>query len=138
MTLISLNNEQLVAELIPDSIVNPKQLGAKGDEINDDTIYINKALEYKNVFISDGIYLINSDAIMPQSNSNIKLSNNALLKMIPNNKTNYQIIKISNKTNIVLEGGTLEGDKETHLATTGAFGMGIQIDNNSSNITIKI
>ena len=52
-------NEQLVAELIIDEPLNVKQLGAYGDNIHDDTLYIRKAVELSNnIFVPSGHYIL--------------------------------------------------------------------------------
>ena len=60
--IIFLDNSVVVAEIIPyNDMVNIKQFGAKGDNIQDDTNYIQNALNYnKNVFIPSGTYKITS------------------------------------------------------------------------------
>lgn len=44
--IIQLQNENLVAELIPDYPINPNQFGCYGDLINDDSIGLQKAINY--------------------------------------------------------------------------------------------
>ena len=46
MFIIPLNNENLIAELIVDENVNVMQLGAYGNDNNDDTLIFNKAYEF--------------------------------------------------------------------------------------------
>lgn len=129
----------LKAKLIIENFVNVRQMGAKGDGTTDDTAKIQLAFnKYKNIFISDGTYMINAEtSVFPKSNSYIKLSGNATLKAITNSRESYDIIKFDNVSNIIFEGGTVEGDRETHTGSSGEWGMGIAIRNSSENINIK-
>ena len=135
-TLIAINNT-LVAELIIEKEMNVKQFGAKGDGSTDDTSSIQKCLDNcKNILIENGTYLVNTDtSLFPKSNSNITLIN-ATLKAIPNSLDNYAILRLNNVENVLVEGGTLEGDRLTHTATTGEWGHCISI-RNSNNITLR-
>ena len=63
--LIPMNNENLVAELIIKNIINVKQFGAYGNDINNDTTAIQKAFNKANelkvpVYIPSGIYKIST------------------------------------------------------------------------------
>ena len=64
MTLISLDDDSLVAQLVFDDIsINPIQLGAYGDGIHDDSIYFQKAIDiastsYLRVEVDDKDYVI--------------------------------------------------------------------------------
>lgn len=71
--------DNLVAELITNNEINIKQFGAKGDGVNDDTIYFKNAIEYVKELkkksyclnINPGIYSISSTIDLPMY---IKLS----------------------------------------------------------------
>ena len=68
-TLIALYDVNLIAELVKDPVINIKQFGAVGDGVTDDTVAIQKALNYmrkfpredediSELYIPDGSYLI--------------------------------------------------------------------------------
>ena len=138
ITLIALNDPTLVAELIKQDIMNVKQFGAKGDGETDDSVSIQKALNYNNnIIIKDGIYMIDSvnHNLAPIDNSYIKLVNSTL-KAITNNSDNYAIMRLYQVENVIIEGGIFEGDRETHTAETGEWGHCIII-RESENITLK-
>ena len=138
ITLIALSDNNLVAELIIQNEMSVRSFGAKGDGETNDTASIQKAFDNcKNIIINNGTYMIDTSVnVKPKSNSNIKLIN-ATLKAIASNNANYEIVYFDDVDNIVLEGGIIQGDKETHTGETGEWGHCIRIDNGSSNITIK-
>lgn len=138
ITLIALDDDTLVAELLYKDTMNVKQFGAKGDGETDDTAYIQKALNNcKNIIINNGTYMVDAETgILPKSNSNIKLVN-ATIKAIDNNLTNYNVILFDDVDNIILSGGIISGDKDTHTGDSGEWGHCISIKNGSSNIIIK-
>lgn len=73
MTIIPLANENLIAELVYNSTVNIKQLGAKGNGTNDDSDYLIKALSICNTVIFDkGTYLINKPININKDNITLK------------------------------------------------------------------
>ena len=119
--------------------INVDQFGAKGDGITDDTEAIQKAINSAStIFFSSKTYMINAEtSLYPQNSSHIILNNNTILKVIPNSNSNYEIFDIKGKDNVIIEGGILEGDKDTHLGSDGQWGMGISINGNSENILIK-
>ena len=61
MFIIALSNPELIGELIIQDQINVKTLGAKGDGIQNDTSYIQAALDKtNNVYIPNGTYLIDT------------------------------------------------------------------------------
>lgn len=72
-SLIAMENEQLVAELI-DLKINVKQFGAYGDDEHDDTESFKKAIDYINkvnlttIYIPIGTYIINDTLILKSDN----------------------------------------------------------------------
>lgn len=139
ITLIALNDENLVAELILQETMNVRQFGATGDGETDDTAHIQKALDtVGNVTVPDGLYMVNAlTNIMMNTNNTLKLSENATLKAITNSSNVYAVIKIDNVDNVKIEGGTIAGERETHTGETGEWGHCISIINGSQNVIIK-
>jgi hypothetical protein len=124
---------------VTNSIANVKQLGAKGNGITDDTAAIQNALNlYDNIFIPEGVYMINVDSsLKPKSNQTITMSENAVLKAIPSSKGYSAVIRISEESNVTVTGGKIIGERNDHIGTTGTWGMGVTILNGASNIAIS-
>lgn len=55
------------------------------------------------------------------------MSKAATLKALPNNKDNSGIIRIEQVSDVIVTGGTLEGERKQHQGTTGEWGMGLEI-----------
>jgi Endopolygalacturonase len=144
MTVVVPKTNVVVPAPTPDPIpqVNVKNYGAQGDGISDDTAAIQKAIDYGSsnaigtVYIPDGIYVINPDvSVRLRSNIKLTLASNATLKAKPTSSGGYNIILIQNVTNISIVGGSIIGERDAHLGTTGDHGMGIGIYD-SSYVTI--
>ena len=93
---------------------------------------------HKNILIKDGTYeieLINDRGVKPQDGSTITFAKGAKIKVKPNRHAHYCVIDLRDRKNIVIKNPNLEGDKYTHLGTTGQWGHGINIVD-CSNITI--
>jgi hypothetical protein len=123
--------------------VNVKDFGAKGDASTDDTRAIQKAIDYaysqglRNVYIPDGVYLINPDvSVRLKNNISLELSGNAVLKAKSSSEGYYNIVLVLEATNVEIIGGKIMGDREIHNGTSGEWGAGIGILG-SSNVYIS-
>ena len=139
MTLIALDDNTLVAELMSQVRMNVRQFGAKGDGSTDDTAKIQKAFDFcPTIEIPSGTYMIDAvTSLLPNSNNQIYLDEDAILKAIPNNQTHYAVIKLDDVDNVIIKGGIVEGERNDHLAETGEWGFCISIINGSSNIKLN-
>lgn len=103
ITLIALNNPDLVAELLYNDI-NVKQFGAKGDGVTDDTASINLALSKgKNVIFPKGEYVTSSEITITSENIIIR-GNGATIKPI-----HYFDCFNVNGNNIVIDSLNIDG-----------------------------
>ena len=94
-------------KLVPGTLgfVTPQMYGAKADGVTDDTMAFQEALLSSHyVYVPSGTYIINGDnsgwghltegGIMPQSDSNIIMSNNAILKAKTNSNGFYNVLNL--------------------------------------------
>lgn len=138
MTLIDLYDNTLIAELVKTDIMNVKQFGAVGDENHDDTLNIQTALNNcASLIVPTGTYMVNAvTRINLNTGNKLTLDNDATIKAITNDSTNYEILYINNATDVEISGGTIEGDRLTHTGETGEWGHCIKVHNSSDNVYI--
>ena len=114
-------------------VINVIDKGATGNGSTNDTAAIQAAVDQVagtggTVFVPDGTYMI--DAITHvnlKSNMTLSMSSKAVLKAIPNNQENYRIVSIRGASNVNVIGGTLQGERNEHIGTTGEWGFGIEV-----------
>ena len=107
---------------------------------------------YTNIKIPAGHYLIGKhgndiyqQGIELPSNISLILDQEAILEMNTNDKWNYCALAIRNAVNISISGGTIIGDRETHIYTPRKHdkkndhdeGHLICIENTSQNISVE-
>lgn len=111
---------------------------AKFIENTDITSYVNQLIkQQKVVSIPAGTYKIDANkSIIPKNGSEIKLDPRTKLTVIPTKHGSYRVFQIKNVKNVKVSGGSLIGDKYTHLGNVGEWGMGIEI-RDSQNISIS-
>ena len=112
----------------------PKNYSKRGNV--DYTSYIQNALDKeKRIIMPNFPILVNAGGLSVHSNTSIIFQTNSNIIIQPNNKTNYGIINIINKSNVNLYNVRVTGDKYKHLGNTGEWGMGLNIIG-SKNIEI--
>lgn len=134
----TINKLMLNSNIIP--IAQPlSDFGVTGDGVTDDTAAIQAALDVLDyVYFPDGTYMIDADeSLFPRSNQTIVLSNNAVLKAMPNASDSYAVIRVWECDNVSISGGKIIGERNEHTEIDGEWGMGIQVHNNSTNISIR-
>ena len=94
---------------------------------------------YNTVIIEHGTYNVSVKSQLDYAiglNSNTRFILHGTISLAPNNFESYDVLKISDSSNVVVEGtGSIIGDKSTHTGTTGEWGVGVEILN-SKNIKI--
>ena len=95
LDLIALQNATLVAELVNSQIVNVKQYGAKGNNVNDDIDSIQLAVSKnggKTIFLPSGIYLISKPIDILANNTKLvgEGYQGTQIKKTTTNASNYQ------------------------------------------------
>lgn len=125
--------------ILSNNIIEVTRFGASGTDNLDDTLSIQNAIDsvqsIGTVIIPPGLYFIDATSGI-KLKSNITLLNKGTLQALPNSLPNSRIIMIRDSKNVNIIGGELIGERESHIGTSGEWGMGIQIMS-SSNILIK-
>ncbi|MCX4324174.1 MAG: Ig-like domain-containing protein, partial [Lachnospiraceae bacterium] len=114
----------------------------------DDTPKINQLLrnwewnpnKYDYMYIPEGIYHIDAvsefGGIVLTDNQTLIMSPEAQLFAIGNNQENSQIIWAFGRNNVVISGGKLVGERNSHIGNRGEWGHGIRISG-CTNVYIK-
>lgn len=139
--------QDLSANVLSSSqFVTPQDFGAQGDGETDDTQAINDALaDGSPLYIPEGTYMIdavssdtnNTDGgISVPSGAKIVMHPEAILKAIPNDSNTYNVLRLTNVSNVYIEGGQIQGERDDHETGTGEHGMGLAI-RGGSDISVK-
>lgn len=132
----------LATSYISQTALNVKQppFNAVGDGVTDDTVAINKALALGGeIYIPEGVYMINvhgDHQLILRSNTVLTLHPKAVLKAIPNNYGSYNVLQIYSVENVLVQGGTIQGERNEHTGVIGEWGHGVNISQ-SKNIRLK-
>ncbi|MCK9640836.1 MAG: right-handed parallel beta-helix repeat-containing protein [Prolixibacteraceae bacterium] len=135
LTITMNGNKHITANFtaINGQVVNVRNTGAKGDGVTDDTAALQSAVDQVagtggTVSVPAGTYMINALVFLKlKSNMTLKMEGGAILKALPNNSENYSIIRIEGVSNVRVTGGTVYGERATHLSTSGQWGFGVDI-----------
>jgi parallel beta-helix repeat protein len=80
------------------------------------------------VIVPAGDYLVDPvRSVSLRSHVQLRLLPGAVLRAKPVASANYAILRIQNASNVSVSGGSLVGDRDQHLGTTGEWGMGVDI-----------
>jgi len=94
----------------------------------DYTDYIQKSLDnHRKVLFPNFPVLINAKGLTISSNSILVFDKNSKIKLAPNDKGQYEMLRMHDVENVILYNAHVEGDKYKHIGTNGEWGMGISI-----------
>lgn len=123
-------------------IVNVRDKGATGNGSVDDTHAIQSAINQVSgtggtVLVPNGTYLIDAVVgVVVKSDMTLRMADGSILKAKPNDSTNYAVIQIIGGSDINVIGGTLVGERDEHLGTTGEWGMGMLL-RGAANVVVE-
>ena len=107
---------------------------------------------FNRITIPNGHFLIGKfgnsiyqKGIELDSDTELILSPNTILEMVPNNKWNYCVIAVNRKSNVIIRGGTIKGDRANHIFTPRASdgktshdeGHGICLQGNTTRVLVE-
>lgn len=102
----------------------------------DYTVYLQKAIDKNsNIKLPNFPILVSDVGLTIQNDRKIVFDSNSKLILKASDKTNYEILRIHNKRNVLVFSPNIKGDRKSHIGRKGEWGMGISIKS-SENITI--
>lgn len=132
--------------------VTPQMFGAKGDGVQDDTPYIQAAMDASlNVYIPGGTYLVDgkytgftdspNGGIKLRSGQRVYMAYDCIIQVQTNEGAFYEAFNVYNCYNVEIHGGHIVGERQTHDPNTHSdlpnrtqgFGIAVQ---NSDNVLI--
>lgn len=133
--------------------VDVRDFGAVGDGVADDTAAFQAAANFVaptggDITVPNGSFIIdptaatdvgiwvNAGGVEIFSNTRLLMSPGTILKAKTNTKSVYKVLRVFNADNVVIQGGSILGDRDTHTGATGEWGYGISVMG-SRNVTIR-
>lgn len=103
----------------------------------DYTSYLQSAInKYTNITFPGFPILVHANGLKIPSNTTITFLPGSQLLVVPNNLPNYNVLRIYNVSNVVLNSPVIIGERYGHLGDDGQWGQGIGIIG-SKNITLN-
>lgn len=101
---------------------------------------LSDSLIYNKIIIEKGNYIVsrtdsNEGILNLKSNSDVEIK--GVISVEPNNYSQYYILNLKDVENVLVFGGSIIGDREEHIGSSGEWGHGIFIWGNSENIRIE-
>jgi Right handed beta helix region len=94
----------------------------------DYTAYVQRALDnHRQVLFPNFPILINAKGLTISSNSIIVFEKDSKIKLLPNDESHYEMLRLHDVENVTLYNANVEGDKHEHKGIKGEWGMGISI-----------
>jgi hypothetical protein len=117
-------------------LLNSLPPGFVQDGSIDYTTYVQSAVtKYSNIVFPGFPILVNSTGITIGSNKTITFQEGSEIRLKGSDLGGYAIFKISGASNVTLYNPVIIGDRDSHIGTSGEWGMGLGIYG-SSNITV--
>ncbi|MFM0339743.1 hypothetical protein [Paraburkholderia fungorum] len=123
------------------AVVTDKSFGVKGDGLSNDRASLQTAIDQSlgKTLLITGNCRIDVRGLYLRSGSRVRFAPGASIKLLPHNEAFYQIFRVWDIQDVVLEHATLDGSKELNTAPNdpriNGYGMGVSIAG-SSNITL--
>ena len=115
----------------PAGAIDVTTTGATANDTTTDNAGFQKAIDsasklgYGTVWVPSGTYMINvKTSILLKSNIFIMMASGAVLQAEATDTTRYYVFKGLKVGHIQVLGGEIIGDRNSHLGTTGEWGMG--------------
>lgn len=124
------------------TLINVRNVGAKGDGVSDDTSAFQLAVDRLpstggTVYVPAGNYVIDPTRnVRLRSRMHLQLATGAKLIAKRNSAERAYVLMIYKVSDVEVSGGEIVGDRDTHLGTTGEWGHGIMV-RGAARVTIR-
>ena len=118
-----------------------KTFGVTGDGQTNDRANLQKAIDQSvgKTLLVTGASRIDANGLQLRSGSRLRFAPGASLALLPHDQATYQILRIWDVSDVVVEGAVVDGRKELNNARNekdhDGYGMGISVAG-SSNVTL--
>ncbi|WP_459904881.1 glycoside hydrolase family protein [Caballeronia sp. HLA56] len=123
-------------------LIRASTFGVIGDGKSNDRARLQAAIDSTvgKTLLIEGRCRMDTRGLDLHSSTHLRFADGASIKLLPHDTPSYQMIRIWDADNVLLENATLDGSKELNAAPPethdGGYGMGISIAG-STNVTIS-
>jgi hypothetical protein len=124
-----------------ETVVTDTSFAVKGDGLTNERASLQAAIDRSvgKTLLITGKCRIDASGLSLRSGSRVRFAPGASIKLLPHSEAFYQIVRIWDVDDVVLEHATLDGSKELNAAPNdphnGGYGMGVSIAG-STNVTL--
>jgi hypothetical protein len=124
-----------------ETVLTDTSFGVKGDGTTNDRVALQNAIDASvgKVLLITGKSRIDVSGLDLRNNSHIRFASGASIKLLPHNSSSYQVLRIWDVSNVIVENAYLDGSKELNSAynnpNSDANGVGFSIAG-ASNVTL--
>jgi parallel beta-helix repeat protein len=117
--------------------ISASNYGVKADGITNDRVALQNAINQTvgQILLISGTVRIDAAGLTLHTNTHIRFAAGAMIQMLPHNSNTYEMFRLWDVNNVILESPYLDAAKSLNRAGSGEWGMGISLQG-ATNCTI--